>query len=145
MRLSYLPFVMPLQLKSGHQQIKEAQVKAPIHCSGLDINPVPRNILAQNLSSFDYRIIRFLVYICMNRNSARFEQNSQLVRIHGAQFLKMASTSKPKFHQNSSKKREKAVTESQLCEMPLNKRELFVWLLNYYVFTGFYFLENIFE
>ena len=133
MRLSYLPFVMPLQLKSGHQQIKEAQVKAPIHCSGLDLNPVPRKILAQNLSSFDYRIIRFLVYICMDRNSARFQQNS-LVRIHGAQF-----------HQNSSKKREKAVTKSQLCEMPLNKRELFVWLLNYYVFTGFYFLKNIFE
>ena len=144
MRLSYLPFVMPLQLKSGHQQIKEAQVKAPIHCSGLDINPVPRKILAQNLSSFDYRIIRFLVYILMVRNSARFQYNS-LVRIHGAQFLKMASTSKPKFHQNSSKKREKAVTKSQLCEMPLNKRELFVWLLNYYVFTGFYFLKNIFE
>ena len=139
MRLSYLPFVMPLQLKSGHQQIKEAQVKAPIHCSGLDINPVPRNILAQNLSSFDYRIIRFLVYICMDRNSARFQQNS-LVRIHGAQFLKMASTSKPKFYQNSSKKREKA----SFVELPLNKRELFVWLLNYYVFSGFYFFKKIF-
>ena len=39
---------------------------------GLDINPVPRKILAQNSSSFDYRIIRVLVYICTDRNSARF-------------------------------------------------------------------------
>ena len=124
MRLSYLPFEIPLWLKSGHQQIKEAQVKAPIHCSGLDINSVPRKILAQNLSSFDYRIICFLVYICMDRNSARFQQNS-LVRIHGAQFLKMASTSKPKFHQNSSKKREKAVTKSQLCEIAIEQKGTF--------------------
>ena len=26
--------------------------------------------------------------------------------------------------------------------MPLNKRKLFVWLLNYYVFSGFYFYSQ---
>ena len=62
-------FILEMSYPSKRNDLSEMD-----NYTGLDINPVPRKILAQNLSSFDYRIIRLLVYrhIFTDRNSARF-------------------------------------------------------------------------